>query len=366
MTPIQSKIQIIRSNSHDPYFNLALEDYLLRSMATAHPEPEVLQYTSTEAQSNESLEAKPKAILYLWQNQNTVVIGRNQNAWAECHTALLEAEGGRLARRTTGGGAVFHDLGNLNFSLLLPQKDFDIGNNFQMIVDTVRRAGIPAERSGRNDILADGLKFSGNAFRIDRGVGLHHGTLLVSSAFERVGRYLTVAPTKLAAKGIASVRSRITNLSTFRPDLSVDVWMDELETVFVNTFGPGCTIERSSSDDFKSYPLLAELEAHFASWDWRFGESLNFDAELNEHLPWGHLSLGFKVEHGHVAAVRIFSDALDCDWIAHIERELLGLPFTSAVLADKIQSHESMPGGFGISRAQMATDLSELIMNQGW
>ncbi|NCA98251.1 MAG: lipoate--protein ligase, partial [Clostridia bacterium] len=209
---------IVKSHSHDPYFNLTLEDYLLQQMASAQKEP--LQ-----------------AILYLWQNENTVVIGRNQNAWAECKTELLEAEGGRLARRTTGGGAVFHDLGNLNFSLLLPQADFDIGRNFQMIVETVRRAGIPAERSGRNDILADGLKFSGNAFRIDHGVGLHHGTLLVSSAFERVGRYLTVAPAKLQARGIASVRSRITNLNAFRPDLDIAFWMDQLETVFLETFG---------------------------------------------------------------------------------------------------------------------------------
>lgn len=343
-------IQIIRSQSHDPYFNLALEDYLLRQMAGELPFPE----------------STPSAILYLWQNQNTVVIGRNQNAWAECKTALLEEEGGRLARRITGGGAVFHDLGNLNFSLLLPQKDFDIGRNFQMIVDTVRRAGIPAERSGRNDILADGLKFSGNAFRIDRGIGLHHGTLLVSSAFERVGRYLTVAPAKLAAKGIASVRSRITNLSAFRPDLSVDVWMDELETVFAQTFGAGGPIERVNGDDYRGDPRLTELETHFASWDWRYGESLAFDAELSELLPWGHLQIGFKVEHGHVSAVRIFSDALDCDWIAHIERELLNLPFSSAKLAETILSHEKMPGGFGISRAQMANELADLILQQGW
>jgi lipoate-protein ligase A len=343
-------IQIIRSQAHDPYFNLALEDYLLRQMSGQEPVEGSL----------------PQAILYLWQNQNTVVIGRNQNAWAECKTALLEEEGGRLARRTTGGGAVFHDLGNLNFSLLVPQKEFDVGRNFQMIVDTVRRAGIPAERSGRNDILADGLKFSGNAFRIDHGVGLHHGTLLISSAFERVGRYLTVAPAKLAAKGIASVRSRITNLSTFRPDLDVDFWKNELETVFAETFSDGQPVERKNGDDFRSDLKLTALEQHFASWNWRYGETLAFDAELAELLPWGHLQVGFKVELGHVTAVRIFSDALDCDWIAHIERELLGLPFSSAKLAETILSHEKMPGGFGISRAQMANELVELILAQGW
>jgi len=106
-------ILIVKSQSHNPFFNLALEDFLLQQMAGV--QKDTLQ-----------------AILYLWQNENTVVIGRNQNAWAECKTELLEAEGGRLARRTTGGGAVFHDLGNLNFSFLMPQADFDIGRNFQI------------------------------------------------------------------------------------------------------------------------------------------------------------------------------------------------------------------------------------------
>lgn len=345
---------IVKSHSHDPYFNLALEDYLLHQMAGA--QKEALQ-----------------AILYLWQNENTVVIGRNQNAWAECKTELLEAEGGRLARRTTGGGAVFHDLGNLNFSLLMPQADFDIGRNFQMIIDTVRRANIPAERSGRNDILADGLKFSGNAFRIDHGVGLHHGTLLVSSAFERVGRYLTVAPAKLQARGVASVRSRITNLNAFRPELDVAYWMDQLEQVFIGSFADSkdgtrqtSEIIHATSHDYRQDPLLLHLEEKFASWDWRFGETLRFDAELDEHLGWGHVRLGFKVEHGHVSAVRFFSDALDSDWIAHMEHSLLNLPFRSAILTQAIAANRDMPGGFGISRTQMAQDLADLVASQGW
>lgn len=345
---------IVKSRSHDPYFNLALEDYLLQQMAGARKDA-------------------IQAILYLWQNENTVVIGRNQNAWAECKTELLEAEGGRLARRTTGGGAVFHDLGNLNFSILLPQADFDIGRNFQMIVDTVRRADIPAERSGRNDILADGLKFSGNAFRIDHGVGLHHGTLLISSAFERVGRYLTVAPAKLQARGVASVRSRITNLNAFKPELGVEFWKEQLQEVFLQTFGPSPATARPEADiirttdaDYRSDPLLQKLEEKFASWDWRFGETLRFDAELDEHLGWGHIRLGFKVEHGHVSAVRFYSDALDCDWIAHLEHVLLNLPFRSAVLANAIAASQDMTGGFMVSRAQMAQDLAELVASQGW
>lgn len=366
MSSIEKTVQIIRSQSHDPYFNLALEDLLMRQMAAGISVQPSFSQQSNDAEHETQDKPVPQAILYLWQNQNTVVIGRNQNAWAECKTALLEEEGGKLARRTTGGGAVFHDLGNLNFSLLLPQRDFDLERNFQMIVDTVRHEGIPAERSGRNDILVDGMKFSGNAFRLDHGIGLHHGTLLVSSAFERVGRYLTVAPAKLAAKGIASVRSRVTNLCAYRPDLSIAQLMDSLEAAFIAQFGEGAHLLRKSSDDYRDNPALTDLTARFASWDWRYGETLQFDAELSGYFTWGHCQLGFHVENGHVSAVRFFSDALDCDWVAHVEHTLLSLPFSSERLAAALRDHKEMPGGFGISRAQMADDLATLVLEQGW
>lgn len=346
---MKNTLRIIHSQSHDPYYNLALEDHLFHQMA-------------------DDPDRSTQAILYLWQNENTVVIGRNQNAWAECKTELLEAEGGKLARRTTGGGAVFHDLGNLNFSLLLPEKSFDLDRNFQFIVDTVRQAGIPAERSGRNDILAEGQKFSGNAFRINHGIGLHHGTLLIHSAFERVGRYLTVAPAKLAVKGIQSVRSRVTNLAQFRPDLDVAYWMEALESVFTTTFGPAgqAAPARESSADFADDGALKDRELRFRSWAWRFGETLTFDADLEEQTAWGHIHFGFQVEQGRVASVRLFSDALDCDFVAHLEKKLLGQPFSSHQLADLLREEKSATGGFGISRGQMARDLAELVAQQGW
>ena len=260
---------IVTSRSHNPWFNLALEEFLMQKLIK--PDEGVLDILS---------------ILYLWQNQNTVVIGRNQNALAECSTAQLEADGGRLARRSTGGWAVFHDLGNLNFSLLLPEADFNLDRNFQIIVDTVRKEGIDAERSGRNDILVDGLKFSGNAFSINRGVGLHHGTLLVHSAFERVARYLTVNPAKLASKGVASVRSRITNIQALRSDITVEILSTAMENSFIRTFcsseetnreDRSLQIERLTDGDFAGDPALLALTEQFASWKWRFGESIQFD-----------------------------------------------------------------------------------------
>lgn len=350
---------IVHSHSHDPWHNLALEEYLLRKL-------------SLEKSGDPAGRDRLAAILYLWQNQDTVVIGRNQNAWAECKTALLEAEGGKLARRTTGGGAVFHDLGNLNFSLLLPQADFDLERNFQMIVDTVRQEGIAAERSGRNDILVGGLKFSGNAFRINHGVGLHHGTLLVHSEFERVGRYLTVAPAKMAVKGIQSVRSRITNLQAIRPDITVGHLMTAMENAFIRDFctdsaGQAWQLARKTDLDYASEEMLAELQDHFASWEWRYGSTLAFDAQLEEKLPWGHVQVGLQVSQGMITQARIYSDALDSDFIDRISAGLQGLPFRSEDMAQAVLGLAARDrNDFGVSHTQMAEDLAGLFRAEGW
>lgn len=369
------KALIVRSESHDPWFNLALEEYLMRQLGQAAASPAAAADGTGPATESSGAAAAGEpaerlgAVLYLWQNQDTVVIGRNQNAWAECKTAQLEAEGGRLARRSTGGGAVFHDLGNLNFSLLLPQASFDLDRNFDMIVSTVRQGGIPAERSGRNDILAEGLKFSGNAFRVNHGVGLHHGTLLVHSELERVGRYLTVAPAKLAAKGIQSVRSRVTNLQAIRSDITVGQLMTAMEQAFVQTFcqpAAAWTVEHAGDCDFVADPRFASLQRQFASWEWRYGETMQFDAFLDKKLDWGHVQIGLQVQQGVISQAQIYSDALDCDFIDEIAICLQGLPFRSEAMAEAVLALMPAGSGFIVSRRQMADDIAHVLRSQGW
>ena len=178
------KIQIITTSNTDPYENLALEEYL---MDTVEP---------------------GTCILYLWQNRQTVVIGQNQNAWQECKVKELEEDGGFLARRLSGGGAVFHDLGNLNFTFLLPRSEYDVARQSDVIVQAVRSFGLAAERSGRNDILVDGRKFSGNAYFKRGANAYHHGTLLIHVDMANLSRYLNVPADKLRSKGVRSVVSR--------------------------------------------------------------------------------------------------------------------------------------------------------------
>ncbi|HIR12501.1 MAG TPA: lipoate--protein ligase, partial [Candidatus Choladousia intestinavium] len=140
-----------------PYRNQAVEEYL-----TFHTEPE-------------------ECILYLWQNRKTVVIGKNQNCWKECRVQRLEEDGGYLARRLSGGGAVFHDFGNLNFTFCVRKENYDVGKQLEVILQAVRDMGLPARKSGRNDLIIEGQKFSGNAFYRSGDFCFHHGTLLVDT-----------------------------------------------------------------------------------------------------------------------------------------------------------------------------------------
>jgi lipoate-protein ligase A len=344
---------LVRSRSFDPWHNLALEDLLLDRM-------------------NESVKENRQlsGILYLWQNQDTVVIGRNQNAWAECNTALLERENGRLARRTTGGGAVFHDLGNLNFSLIFPRKRFSLTDNFDLIVDTVASQGIDAERSGRNDVLAKGRKFSGNAFTHRGQAALHHGTLLIHSDYGRVSRYLTVNPQKLQAKGIASVRSRIINLQELAPGVTVDNLSEAMAELFCERFGghlpKPAKIGHLDVQAFTETGEFARRREFFASWDWRYGRTFRFDATLAGRLDWGLVDIGLTVQDGKVRKAVIYSDALDGDFINRMEHNITGCRFLSQELATALLDTPGQNHDFGPSRRQMARDLADLFLEQNW
>lgn len=340
---------IVYSNSNDPWHNLALEDYLMHNMPD-----------------------EASAALYLWQNQNTVVIGRNQNSWAECKTALLEEENGRLARRTTGGGAVFHDLGNLNFSIILPEKRFHLDETFGIVLSAVNAAGIKAERSGRNDILASGAKFSGNAFRISKGFGLHHGTLLVNSDYARVGRYLTVANSKLAAKGVQSVRSRIINLVDIKPDVTVALLQQTMESAFIDYIKTNSEPDQEwvfknlTDSEFVDNDGFNVSKNRFASWNWRYGESIRFDTEIETRFEWGVVRLGLLVKNGIISSAHIYSDALDSDFISALSRQFSDIRFHSRELADAVRNFPDTDGGFVISRNKMLDDIASWIEKQGW
>ena len=281
---------IIYTSSTDPHYNLALEELLF--------------------------EREQGFCLYLWQNKNTVVIGRNQNAWKECRIDELEAEGGRLARRSSGGGAVFHDMGNLNFTFIAPVDSYDVTRQLGVIINAVQSLGIEASFTGRNDIVTStGAKFSGNAFRKDSTTGMHHGTLLVDVDMSKLSRYLMPSPAKLAAKGIDSVRSRVANLREFRPSLTIDELKDAVAAAFIKEYGKCEQLSENSLD--KS--LLAQKTARYSSWEWNKGKSPSFDLSLSNRFSWGELTLELSLANGCISGVRPWSDAMD-------EQLILSLP----------------------------------------
>ena len=214
------RLYAIAAEGTDPYENLALEAYLLERVQPG------------------------ECILYLWQNQRTVVIGRNQHASNECRIQALEADGGHLVRRLSGGGAVYHDLGNLNFTFLTVRRDYDVARQTETILQAVRALGIPAEKNGRNDLTAAGGKFSGHAYYQTGEQCYHHGTLMVSVDLSPLAAYLQVSPLKLEAKGVKSVRARVVNLTQFRPELTVA----QLRQALVEAFGRVWSAGPSPSD----------------------------------------------------------------------------------------------------------------------
>lgn len=188
----------ICSENTSPYYNLALE----RSLFDFVDEDTV--------------------ILYLWQNSHTIVIGKNQNAYAECKVDEFIGAGGTLARRPSGGGAVYHDLGNLNFSIICKESIAKEHTYQRIVKETLRIFGIVSEFNGRNDLTVDDKKFSGNAFYVKDDVLCQHGTILINSDFKELSKYLTPDISKLERNHVKSVESRVVNLSEISDKITVE------------------------------------------------------------------------------------------------------------------------------------------------
>lgn len=321
---------MLESHSTDPYYNLALEQCLFDSIKSGD------------------------AAMYLWQNQNTVVIGRNQNAWRECRCELLASEGGRLARRSSGGGAVFHDLGNLNFTFAAAADRYALARQLGVIQAALAMAGIHAQLSGRNDITVEGRKVSGNAFQHGQGRSLQHGTLLVAVDMEKLSRYLNPSPLKLNAKGISSVRSRVVNLKELSAGLDTDAMRALLKAAFRREYGDYDVISAAEFDPQK----LTDCKRKMASWEWRFGCTPRFDVQFATRFEWGELEISMALNSGWVEVCTVHTDAMDEKLALCVQRALTGAVF-GAGLADEL----SKLGAMGIP-ADMIGDMRTWLAPQ--
>lgn len=300
-----TKLRIYETTQTNPHWNLATEKHLM------------------------DITQPGECLLYLWQNKNTVVIGKNQNPWLECRTSLLEEEGGLLARRLSGGGAVFHDLGNLNFTFIMCKEDYDLNKQLSVIQTACAIAGIHAEKSGRNDVLADGRKFSGNAFYQNRTHAYHHGTLMVDVDKDKLGRYLSPPKAKLEAKGVTSVRSRVVNLKELNPELTVKAMKGYMVNAFDKVYGMVAEPLILTDSDFTA---IKKLKTEYSSWEYLYGTPLPFTFKCEARFDWGYIQLQLEAKDGIIRGAKVYTDAMDWALPQDIEDALLKCRFETATM----------------------------------
>lgn len=301
---MRQQIHIIIGKQYNPHLNLAVESSLWDN-----GDPEIVT-------------------MFLWKNQQTVVYGYNQNPFTECDVELLLSEGGHAARRRTGGGAVYHDLGNLNFSFVADKKHYDVAKQMRVIQTALGYIGLKTEVSGRNDIVFEGRKFSGNAFGIYKERRLHHGTILIKTDSDKLAKYLKVNPAKLQKHGVKSVASRIINLSEVA-DITSDSIIPYLTKAFEEVYETKANF--IDFDDLLTDKVLKTRDL-FASEDYLFGKWRNFNAKKSAQFSWGFVELDMQIneEKGVIESISIASDSLEPERINETERILTGASIKNA------------------------------------
>lgn len=292
------KLTLLKASGQNPYHNQAIEKFLLDSCEEG------------------------EMILYLWANDNTVFIGKNQNAFSECRLALLKEDGGFLARRFTGGGAVYHDGGNLNFTFIARKEDYSLSNQFDIFCSALRSFGLSPERTGRNDVLLQGKKISGNAFYRSEKNCLHHGTILIRSDKEKIERYLSVNRAKLSAKGVESVKSRVGTLSEFDPNANKKEVSLALQEAFFNRY-PSASFREMQEEEINS-AALSKLEREFSDERYLLGDNVSYSYSLEHKFCWGFADIRFSLSGRKIERARIYSDCLEPSLVEEKERLLKG------------------------------------------
>ncbi len=325
---LHKQFKVYISESFDPKFNLSVEEWLM-----AYNEPDEI-------------------VLFLWQNENTIVIGRNQNPYKECDIKKLKEDGIQLVRRLSGGGAVYHDRGNLNFTFIAADKNYDVERNMNVILKGISRFGIHGYFNGRNDLMVQERKFSGNAFINGNGVSCHHGTLLVSVDLDKLARYLTVSPLKLQSKGIDSVASRVVNLR----NISTEITIESLKAALIDSFNElyktkaQITILNEEAIDVTTY-----LEK-YNSWEWNYSESPDFTIDIEEEFAWGIIEIHMELSDGKIRNCKFYTDAIVLEDYQSLERTLQNEQFKTKNIIEAIEKC--------INNKQIKLDLCSLISNK--
>lgn len=298
----------IRNDSTDPYYNLAFEEYVFRNIR------------------------KEDTVLLLWQNEPSVIIGQYQNTVEEINSDYIYNNDVKVVRRITGGGAVYHDLGNLNYSFLIPdvKADIDFGTFTKPLIAALHTLGVAAEQTGRNDITVDGKKISGNAQHYSDKVLLHHGTILFDSQLGDVTKALSVKEGKIKSKGIKSVRSRVTNI---RPYLTSDMTMNEFKNYLLKSFSESEALEVCELNAEEQREVIKLTEEKYKAYDWNYGYVPECDIERKDFFQGGLVEARIKLEKGRISEIKIFGDYFGVCDTSEVEAALTGVKYSKEAVA---------------------------------
>ncbi|UOE56672.1 lipoate--protein ligase [Cytobacillus oceanisediminis] len=298
----------------DPRINLAIEEYALKNLDIE------------------------ETYLLFYINEPSIIIGKNQNTVEEINTEYVENNGIHVVRRLSGGGAVYHDLGNLNFSFIT-KDDGESFHNFQKftepVVEALQKLGVNAELSGRNDLMAEGRKISGNAQFSTKGRMFSHGTLLFDSEIESVVSALKVKKDKIESKGIKSIRSRVANISEF---LDKKITIQEFRNLLLkNIFGDLDEIPeyKLTNDDWEKIHQLSK--ERYQNWDWNYGKSPKFDLQHSHRFPVGQIDIRLNVTKGKIEECKIYGDFFGVGDVSEIENKLTGIRYEKSEIENALE-----------------------------
>ncbi|MBD3110272.1 lipoate--protein ligase [Bacillus sp. AGMB 02131] len=297
----------------DPRINLAIEEYALKNLG------------------------EDDTYLLFYINEPSIIIGKNQNTIEEINTEYVESNSIKVVRRLSGGGAVYHDLGNLNFSFITK----DDGNSFhnfkkftEPVIKALEKMGVKAEISGRNDIMAEGRKISGNAQFATKGKMFSHGTLLFNSEMDHIVSALKVRKDKIESKGIKSIRSRVANISEFlKEPMTIEQFRLEL---LKNIFEGASEIPEYvlTEEDWKNIYKLSE--ERYQTWEWNYGKSPKFNVQNSKRFPVGLIEFRLEVNKGIIESCKIYGDFFGVGDVADIENKLVGVTYEKEAIAETL------------------------------
>lgn len=290
----------IESPSTDPKFNMALEQYAFDSLDNG------------------------QGILMLWQNNNAIIVGKYQNVAAEINLDYAHEHNINIVRRLSGGGAVYHDLGNLNYTIIMKayNEEIDFSTFCQPVIETLKEFGVNAEVTGRNDITIGGKKFSGSAQYIKNGRVMHHGTLMFKSNLDVLESALKVDESKIVAKGIKSVRSRVTNISDY---LSKEVSLESFKAALLSNFANKNIISTKvlNQKDFDNIDNISKNR--YSTWDWNYGRSPEFTVrKVKRYEGCGSVEAFISADRGIINSIQFFGDFFSLDEPRTVEELLRG------------------------------------------